>query len=116
MRGAITGEAAQFIPNIRGAATPAGEEIFNDVLTRPYTIIKNTYWGDTQYNNELRTQNLNYLNGGISLDEYMKEIGHSQATMADRYIAKYGWAAEAKGWSPAAGIQKHPDMGRAGSV
>ncbi len=114
--GAITGEAAQFIPNIRGAATPAGEEIFNDVLTRPYTIIKNTYWGDTQYNNELRTQNLNYLNGGISLDEYMKEIGHSQASMADRYIAKYGWAAEAKGWSPAAGIQKHPEMGRAGSV
>ena len=114
--GAIVGEAAQFIPNIKGAPTPPGEQIFDDVLRRPYTIIKNTYWGDTQYNDEIRSQNLNYLNDGISLDTYMQQLGRSMQAVADRYIKKYGWDAEAKSWTPANGIKKHPEIARPGSV
>jgi hypothetical protein len=114
--GAIIGEAAQFIPNIAGAPTPPGEQIFDDVLRRPYTIIKNTYWGDTQYNDEIRSQNLNYLNDGISLDTYMQQLGRSMQAVADRYIKKYGWEAEAKSWTPANGIKKHPEIARPGSV
>ena len=114
--GAIIGEAAQFIPNITGAPTPPGEQIFDDVLRRPYTIIKNTYWGDTQYNDEIRSQNLNYLNDGISLDTYMQQLGRSMQAVADRYIKKYGWEAEAKSWTPANGIKKHPEIARPGSV
>jgi hypothetical protein len=91
-------------------------EIFQEILKRPYVMLKNTYWGDTQYNNELRSQNLNFMNDGISLDAFMKHLGQSMDAVADRYIAEYGWAEEAKSWTPDRGIRAHPEIGRPGSI
>lgn len=112
----VVGEAIQLIPNIKGASIPKGMEIFQEILKRPYVMLKNTYWGDTQYNNELRSQNLNFMNDGISLDAFMKHLGQSMDAVADRYIAEYGWAEEAKSWTPDRGIRAHPEIGRPGSI
>lgn len=114
--GEIVGEARLLIPNIKGAPIPDGMAIFEEILTRPYVILKNVYWGDTQYNLDFRTSNLNYLNDGISLDTYMKQLGESMEGVADRYISTYGWESEAKSWTHAIGIDKHPEIAEPGSI
>lgn len=113
---AIVDEAIQLIPNIKGVPIPKGMQIFEEILRRPYVVLKNTYWGDTEYNTEIRSENLNYMNDGISLDAFMKQLGQSMDAVADRYITTYGWEREARSWTPKNGLDKYPAIARAGSV
>lgn len=114
--GAIVSEAVQLIPNIKGAKIPEGMDLFEEVLGHPYVVLKNAYWGDTQYNNAIRSANLDFMNDGIDLDTYLKELADNMQAVADRYIAVYGWETEAKSWTPQNGIEKHPEILQPGSV
>ena len=88
----IIGEAGLFIPNIKGAKLIPQLAPFEDILEKRYCTVKMLYSLSQEFTDRHTRMITLFLNGGISLDEFMVEMENYFHTLgADYYINKYGW-------------------------
>ncbi|MFH1738687.1 MAG: ABC transporter substrate-binding protein [bacterium] len=86
----VVNEAGQFIPNIVGTPMQEGLRPFAEIIKRHYCLTKFLYTFDSQFNNDHKRWVHYFLEGGETLDEFMKRLTVYLGQAVDRYARRAG--------------------------
>jgi ABC-type glycerol-3-phosphate transport system substrate-binding protein len=98
----IANEAGMFIANIVGAFLPQNLAPFEEIVLRRYCTVKWQYSLGHRFTDNRERLIEFFLNGGMSLDDFMIELDRSLQQTADRLIQENGWQEpkNVPNWSP----------------
>lgn len=87
----IVNEAGMFIPNIKGAPMAENLKPFAEIVKRRYTTAKWMYSLPHRFTDHHQRMIDLFLNDGISLKDFMVEMGHYFHATAEKMIRQHNW-------------------------